>query len=136
MEVTYKYYSSVFKGKLCQVEFEELVSVALDMAKQYAEQFIAPWALKPDIEYYCIKDIKKAVCYQIDYLAFNGGIKVLSGSSELDLTSVSKDGFTYNYNADRGIKFNGIPFSPLAINIIRCGLHSNGLMCRRAKRYD
>ena len=126
MEVTYKYYSSVFKGKLCQVEFEELVSVAVDMAKQYAEQFIAPWALKPDIEYYCIKDIK----------AFNGGIKVLSGSSELDLTSVSKDGFTYNYNADRGIKFNGIPFSPLAINIIRCGLHSNGLMCRRAKRYD
>lgn len=138
MKTTYRYYASVYGGKLCQVEFEELVGAATDLVKQYAEQYIAPWALRSNLEYYCI-DVNKAICYQIDYLSSNGGVSVLGGTSELDLTSVSKDGFTYNFvnnEGGRGTKFNGMPFSPLAENQIKNELRKSGLMCRRAKKYD
>lgn len=134
MEVSYEYYVDTFKGKICQPEFEALVNPAIDIIKMYAEQFIAPWELEDKIDFYCL-DLKKAVCYQVDYMQSNGGLNTLNGSSDLDLQSVSKDGFNYTYN-DRGSKINGIPFSSITSSIVRNELRRKGLMCRVAKRYD
>lgn len=134
MKVSYEYYVDTFKGKICQPEFEDLVEPVIDLVKGYAEQFIAPWALEKNIDYYCF-ELKLAVCYQIDYLQANGGLNALNGTSDLDLQSVSKDGFNYSYS-DRGNKFNGVPFSSVSAYMIKSELRRKGLMCRVAKRYD
>ncbi len=134
MKVSYVYYVDTFNGKICQPEFEPLVEPAIDLVKGYAEQFIAPWVLEKDIDYYCL-ELKRAVCYQIDYLQANGGLNALNGTSDLDLQSVSKDGFNYSYG-DRGNKFNGVPFSSVSAYMIKSELRRKGLMCRVAKRYD
>lgn len=134
MEVSYEYYVDTFNGKIHQLEFENLVEPAIDIVRQYAEQFIAPWSLKKEMDDYCL-DLNKAVCYQIDYLQANGGLSALNGTSDLDLQSVSKDGFSYSYG-DRGNKFNGIPFSSVSANMIKSELRKKGLMCRVAKQYD
>ena len=76
MKVSYEYYVDTFKGKICQPEFEDLVEPVIDLVKGYAEQFIAPWALEKNIDYYCL-ELKRAVCYQIDYLQANGGLNAL-----------------------------------------------------------
>lgn len=80
-------------------------------------------------------ELKRAVCYQIDYLQANGGLNALNGTSDLDLQSVSKDGFNYSYG-ERGNKFNGVPFSSVSAYMIKSELRRKGLMCRVAKRYD
>lgn len=134
MKVSYEYYVDTFKGKICQPEFEDLVEPVIDLVKGYAEQFIAPWVLEKNIDYYCL-ELKRAVCYQIDYLQANGGLNALNGTSDLDLQSVSKDGFNYSYG-DRGNKFNGVPFSSVSAYMIKSELRRKGLMCRVAKRYD
>ena len=134
MKVSYEYYVDTFKGKICQPEFEDLIEPVIDLVKGYAEQFIAPWALEKNIDYYCL-ELKRAVCYQIDYLQANGGLNALNGTSDLDLQSVSKDGFNYSYG-DRGNKFNGVPFSSVSAYMIKSELRRKGLMCRVAKRYD
>ena len=138
MKVSYEYYVDTFKGKICQPEFEDLVEPVIDLVKGYAEQFIAPWALEKNIRaisfYHCL-ELKRAVCYQIDYLQANGGLNALNGTSDLDLQSVSKDGFNYSYG-DRGNKFNGVPFSSVSAYMIKSELRRKGLMCRVAKRYD
>ena len=60
MKVSYEYYVDTFKGKICQPEFEDLVEPVIDLVKGYAEQFIAPWALEKNIDYYCL-ELKRAV---------------------------------------------------------------------------
>ena len=63
MKVSYEYYVDTFKGKICQPEFEDLVEPVIDLVKGYAEQFIAPWALEKNIDYYCL-ELKRSKRYK------------------------------------------------------------------------
>ena len=129
--ISFEYYYDVFNGKMPQSEFESVIDSAAILVEKYAMQFIAPWN-QEKVEF-DVLELKDAVCYQADYLQTNGGLNAINGTSDLDLQSVSKDGFNYSYSNDRGNRFNGIPFSPISAYMIEKELRKNGLMSRVVK---
>ena len=132
MYVDYEYYSNECKGQLEQNDFNLLEPKVEDLVKLYMERFIAPWKYQETLEDYTDVDVRKAVCYQVDYLHECGGLSALNGTSDLDLTGVSQDGFSYTYgNTERGNKEFGIPFSSLAAQMIFTALRKAGYTNRR-----
>lgn len=127
--VDYQYYRDDFAGVANEEDFNKIVFRAVDLVKMYMDRFIASWDQKSDIEAYGC-DVKKAVCYEIDYLIDNGGNSSLNGKSELDLKSVKTEGFEYQYRDNRGSMFNGVPFSPVSADLIKKELRKKGYMKR------
>lgn len=130
--VDYVYYSSEYKGVATDREFRDISNKAVDIVKMYMEQFIASWDYKSSIEEYGC-DVKKAVCYEIDYLLENGGASSFNGKSEFDLKTVKTEGFEYSYRDNRGSMFNGVPFSLVSANIIKKELRLKGYMKRAVR---
>lgn len=130
--VDYDYYQNDFAGSVSKESFSTIVNKAVDITKMYMERFIASWDQKSSIEdYNC--DVRKAVCYEIDYLLENGGNSSLNGKSELDLKSVKTEGFEYQYRDNRGSMFNGVPFSPVSMDLIKNELRLKGYMKRAVR---
>lgn len=130
--VDYDYYQNDFAGSVSKESFSTIVNKAVDITKMYMERFIASWDQKSSIEdYNC--DVRKAVCYEIDYLLENGGNSSLNGKSELDLKSVKTEDFEYQYHDNRGSMFNGVPFSPVSMDLIKNELRLKGYMKRAVR---
>ncbi|WP_279006118.1 hypothetical protein [Thomasclavelia cocleata] len=130
--IDYVYYSSEYQGKATDKEFREISIRAVDIVKMYMERFIASWDQKSSIEEYGC-DVKKAICYEIDYLLENGGASSFNGKNEFDLKSVKTEGFEYSYRDNRGSMFNGVPFSPISADMIKKELRLKGYMKRAVR---
>lgn len=130
--IDYVYYSQTYQGKASDREFREISIRAVDIVKMYMERFIASWDQKYRIEEYGC-DVKKAICYEIDYLLENGGASSFNGKNEFDLKSVKTEGFEYSYRDNRGSMFNGVPFSPISADMIKKELRLKGYMKRAVR---
>lgn len=130
--IDYVYYSSEYQGKATDKEFRDISNKATDIVKMYMERFIASWDQKSTIEEYGC-DVKKAICYEIDYLLENGGASSFNGKSEFDLKTVKTEGFEYYYRDNRGSMFNGTPFSPMSADMIKKELRLKGYMKRAVR---
>ena len=130
--IDYIYYSVIYQGKATDKEFRDISNRATDIVKMYMERFIASWDQKSSIEEYGC-DVKKAICYEIDYLLENGGNSALNGKNELDLKTVKTEGFEYQYRDNRGSMFNGVPFSQVSMNLIKNELRLKGYMKRAVR---
>ena len=116
--IDYVYYRNAYQGRATDKEFRDISNRATDIVKMYMERFIASWDQKSSIEEYGC-DVKKAICYEIDYLLENGGASSFNGKNEFDLKSVKTEGFEYSYRDNRGSMFNGVPFSPVSADLIK-----------------
>lgn len=130
--VDYFYYAAEYMGSASNSEFIDTASKAVEIVKIYMEHFIAPWDQRASIEEYNC-DVKKAVCYEIDYLLENGGSASFNGKNEFDLKTVKTEGFEYSYRDNRGSMFNGVPFSPVSADLIKQELRLKGYMRRVVK---
>lgn len=130
--IDYAYYINEYHGKATDKEFREISSRAIDIVKMYMDRFIASWEYQSNIEdYNC--EVKKAVCYEIDYLLENGGLSTFNGKSDFDLKSVKTEGFEYAYRSNRGSMFNGVPFSPVSADMIKKELRLKGYLKRAVR---
>lgn len=130
--IDYVYYSNAYQGRATDKEFRDISNRATDIVKMYMERFIASWDQKSSIEEYGC-DVKKAICYEIDYLLENGGASSFNGKNEFDLKSVKTEGFEYSYRDNRGSMFNGVPFSPVSADLIKKELRLKGYMKRAVR---
>lgn len=130
--IDYVYYSNEYRGKATDREFREISIRAVDIVKMYMERFITSWDQKSSIEEYGC-DVKKAICYEIDYLLENGGASSFNGKNEFDLKSVKTEGFEYSYRDNRGSMFNGVAFSPISADMIKKELRLKGYMKRAVR---
>lgn len=130
--IDYVYYRNAYQGRATDKEFRDISNRATDIVKMYMERFIASWDQKSSIEEYGC-DVKKAICYEIDYLLENGGASSFNGKNEFDLKSVKTEGFEYSYRDNRGSMFNGVPFSPVSADLIKKELRLKGYMKRAVR---
>lgn len=134
--VDFDFYKNVFNGTLDEDKFNSLSGVSTSLITQFMELYIAPWELKETIEEYPC-DMREAICCQIDYLDLLGGIDVINsaGPTDFDVNSIKTEGFEYSYDStalkNRMQYFNGIPFSKMAVKLIKKQLRMSGLMCRK-----
>lgn len=130
--IDYVYYRNAYQGRATDKEFRDISNRATDIVKMYMERFIASWDQKSSIEEYGC-DVKKAICYEVDYLLENGGASSFDGKNEFDLKSVKTEGFEYSYRDNRGSMFNGVPFSPVSADLIKKELRLKGYMKRAVR---
>ena len=130
--IDYVYYRNAYQGRATDKEFRDISNRATDIVKMYMERFIASWDQKSSIEEYGC-DVKKAICYEIDYLLENGGASSFNGKNEFDLKSVKTEGFEYSYRDNRGSMFNGVPFSPVSADLIKKEPRLKGYMKRAVR---
>ena len=130
--IDYVYYRNAYQGRATDKDFRDISNRATDIVKMYMERFIASWDQKSSIEEYGC-DVKKAICYEIDYLLENGGASSFNGKNEFDLKSVKTEGFEYSYRDNRGSMFNGVPFSPVSADLIKKELRLKGYMKRAVR---
>ena len=110
----YEYYSNTMKGNIPLEEFEGLISWAHDTLMTIVNGYVPYWKI-PEISFNDSR-FNKAVCLQIEYLHAIGGVSALiSGRSEIDITSIETSGFSLKY--DTKTNFNsGTPVNTLAKN--------------------
>lgn len=126
--VDFEYYSQTYHGSLGQVEFSSLLPKVCDFIKVFMESYISIYKQKESLEEYDC-NLDKAVCYQIDCIALNGGDKALNGNGDNNVTSVTTSGLTYHIGDDR-CSFNGVPLSPMAKQMIMAELDKKGYLNR------
>lgn len=121
----YVYYKNEFKGILPQIEFEALQNKVVDFLKSYVDDKLTSDRVQDSLENY--GDMQKAICYEIDYIAQNGGVNALNGSSDLDLKQVQSSGYTFQVD-NAGNVYKGVPLSPLSETLIMNELKKNGYL--------
>lgn len=130
--VDYEYYSSEFKGTVSEAIFNELEPKVCDIISIYIMSIIPSDRVKDTLDDYEI-DLKKDICYQIDYINEQGK-DILNGSQAKNrLKSVKNAAFTYEYDlseTDNVESVNGIPISPFASIHIRTELNKQGYFNR------
>lgn len=130
---TYEYYAGTFGGNVIpEEEFAALARMASDVID-------AAVTIPIDLERDDAEAIAKACAYEAEYLYAQGGQDAITGKAEnqvvvnehLDDYSVTKQQTSEAKNS--ALSVNGIPFSPLAYDILR----KQGLTARwlYAKQY-
>jgi hypothetical protein len=96
--IDFAYYSGTFNGQLSQESFDALLPVAEDIINLSVTKTIGT---SPD------DNVKKAVCYQVDYLDERGDVEGLTKSESMG---------TYSTNKTFGLQTSaGLPISKMAL---------------------
>lgn len=127
----YEYYRDTYQGQLTKAEFDQLLPKVKMLLKTFIDDLIRTEHLRKSLDDY--GDFDDALCLELDYLAQNGGIVAINGSSDLDLKQVQSSGYTFQIGADTSVShdersYKGIPFSPLARAQIITILRQKGLL--------
>lgn len=126
--IDFAYYKDIHNGGIGEMEFDSLLSAVCVFLKIFMESYISQSKQKETIEeYQC--NIDDAICYEIDYIAQNGGLKAFQGASDTEVSSVTTSGFKVDYGAATS-SYNGIPLSPLSKSLITKELRKKGYMNR------
>ncbi len=96
--VDFAWYSETFKGQLSQESFDALLPVAEDIINLSVTKAIGT---SPD------ENVKKAVCYQVDFLDERGDVEGLTKSESMG---------TYSSTKTFGLQTSaGLPISKMAL---------------------
>lgn len=114
-------------GKMSEETFSLLYPSVYCFVQNFVESFIASWDLKDNLEDY--GNFDKALMHQLDFIDSIGGIGAMNGVSDLDIKSAETEGFKYEINAQTE-RFEGIPLSPLAKQLVLRELRKNGYLSR------
>lgn len=101
-------------------KFTRLANIAEDLLYEVCVQ-------KPETAHLESPEFKKAICYQIEMIAQQGGTTAIAGKAEADTVSESENLGEYSYSKNYGsgnksapmLKLNGIPVSSLAVSQLR-----------------
>jgi len=101
-------------------KFTRLANIAEDLLYEVCVQ-------KPETAHLESPEYKKAICYQIETLAEQGGTSAIAGKADADTVSVTENLGEYSYSKNYGngdksapmLKLNGIPVSTLAVSQLR-----------------
>lgn len=134
--MTYEQYKTA-GGKLSEEEFDELIDACEELIEGYAASLVPYWKLDEALDFLKESEkMNKALALQIEFIQSIGGISVFNGQSDLNLSSVSTSGFTYQYSNSSQNKeaqmqyFNGVPLSPLFQMRVENELRKNGFLYR------
>lgn len=135
----YTFYKDEYGGELPEEEFNKYLPKAKNVIFQYINYLVPFYKIKDTLEEYEL-NLDMAICYMIDFMDETGGTSIVNGSSDLDITNVQTDGFTFGTprsttTAESEIpSFNGIYVAPMTDSWIRNQLKRKGLMYRGGNR--
>lgn len=131
----YNFYKNEYGGELTEKEFDKYLPKAKNVIFQYINYLVPFYKTKDTLEEYDL-NLDMAICYMIDFMDETGGTSIVNGSSDLDITSVQTDGFTFGSPRSTSTteseipSFNGIYVAPMADSWIINQLKRKGLMFR------
>lgn len=114
-------------GAMSEDEFSSLYPAICVFLQSYVESYIASWNIKESFEDY--GNFEDAVFYQMEFIESIGGTSVMNGMSDLDIKSADAKGFKYEIQSHVD-RYNGIPVSPLAKQLMLKELRKNGYLSR------
>lgn len=125
----YDYYEKVFKGKVSKTDFAELLPYITDFVEGYCESMISTFKRKESFVEYEL-DIRKAECYQLDFIYTKGGIAMLMGSIEANVKKITTSNFTIDTSEETTEQYDGVPLSPFAKKQVLSELRKKGYLNR------
>lgn len=126
--MTYQEYVDL-GGKLSEAEFNELLPFCIMAIEGCIANLVPHWKMENSLEDYHISNLDYILFIQINFISSCGGMNVINGRSDFDITSVSTSGIQMRLRNGNHIEFyDGIPIAPLIKSQLVKGLRKQGYL--------